>query len=116
MKNTIHNNQTRKEFFSNVTKYTAGITAGFAGLSLLSCKESVDEKYSWPWQYKPVDPEGVRILAHDYFLTGKMCGAGAFGGILTALQKEVGEPFTKIPMENTLSLVPVILIDPKARS
>lgn len=97
MKNVI----TRKEFISNSTKFAATFAAGVAGISLLTNEKASGKTltYEWPWPYQKLDPEVVRVLAHDYFWNGKACCAGAFGGILTALQDTVGEPFTLIPIE-----------------
>ena len=94
-------NVSRKDFISSAAKYSAGIVTGIAGLNFFSGLEAKTPvtKYEWPWPYKPVDPETVRVRAHDLLLSGKKCSAGAFGSILEALQKEVGEPFTLLPVE-----------------
>jgi len=70
----MDNSQSRKEFLSSLSKYAAGITAGFADFDLFTRKDkhSGNEKYKWPWRYKPVDPEKVRIRTHDYCINVKL--------------------------------------------
>jgi hypothetical protein len=92
---------TRKQFMSNSTKLAATFAAGVAGMGVLSHKDASGKTvtYEWPWPYAQLDPEKVRVYGHDNFWNGKACCAGAFGGVLMALQETVGEPFTLLPME-----------------
>ncbi len=56
------------------------------------------EKVSWPLPYKKIDPEVVRKEGHKaYYAAG--CCYGAFHGIMTVLQKEVGGPYNGIPTD-----------------
>jgi hypothetical protein len=91
---------TRKEFITSAAKYAAGISAGVAGLSLLSAEKTRAgaEEFTWPWPYQKLDPEHVRVLGHDSFWE-KACSYAAFKAIIHALAEKVGEPFTLIPPE-----------------
>jgi len=91
---------TRKRFLYDAFKYATGAAAGLTSLSFLSgCKGETESKTTvWPWPYLQLDPDQARILAHDSFYTFGCCYAG-FSGIVGLLQKEVGEPFTTIPLE-----------------
>ena len=88
----------RKKFIRNAASYAAGISAGAAGLTLLSADKTRAEAqtYEWPWAYQKLDPEDVRVLGHDSFWQGA-CSFGAFNAIIKSLQDNVGEPFTLIP-------------------
>lgn len=89
---------TRKEFLSNTTKFAAGMAVG---VGALAGKKAFSQtvNYDWPWPYATLDPDAVRIKAHDTFWNDKECCAGAFGGILGELKEVVGEPFLNLPME-----------------
>jgi len=91
---------TRKKFLFDAFKYTTGAATGIAGLNFLSGHKAIARAKTkvWPWPYTKLDPEEARILAHDSFYTFGCCYAG-FTGIIGLLQKEVGEPFTAIPLE-----------------
>jgi hypothetical protein len=91
---------TRKQFLFDAFKYSTGAAAGIAGLNFLAGQNAIAGKKatSWPWPYTKLDPEKARILAHDSFYKFGCCYAG-FAGIIGLLQKEVGEPFTTIPLE-----------------
>ncbi|MFC2164690.1 C-GCAxxG-C-C family (seleno)protein [Acidobacteriota bacterium] len=91
---------TRKQFFFDAFKYTSGAAAGITGLNFLAGQEATAEPKipTWPWPYTKLDPEAARMLAHDSFYEMGCCYAG-FAGIIGLLQKEVGEPFSGIPLE-----------------
>lgn len=90
----------RKEFFKESAKYAVGISAGIAGLKMLSNKEARgDTRFSWPWPYTPLDVENARILGHDSFWSGKGCSYGAFHAIIEALRNAIGTPYTELPSE-----------------
>lgn len=84
---------TRKEFITNAAKYAVGVSAGVAGLSVLSPEKTKAEvqEYTWPWPYQKLDAEHVRVLGHDSFWE-KACSYAAFKGIIHALAETVGEP------------------------
>jgi hypothetical protein len=91
---------TRKQFFSDAFKYTAGASVGIAGLDFFVGPKAAAGLNTavWPWPYAKLDPEKARILAHDSFYKFGCCYAG-FSGIIGLLQDEVGKPFTSIPLE-----------------
>ena len=53
---------------------------------------------TWPFPYTKLDPEVVRKEGHKGYYAGG-CMYGAFYGIMRQLQKEVGAPFTNIPLD-----------------
>jgi len=92
---------TRKQFLVNAAKFSVATAVGAVGISALSNK-SVNAKpqaYTWPWAYTYVDPEVVRIRAHDLYWEGKDCSAGVFGAFLEVLSESLGEPWNLIPVE-----------------
>lgn len=52
----------------------------------------------WPWPYKKLDPEAVRKAGYEAYYQGG-CMYGAAVAIIGSLQKEVGFPFTLIPLD-----------------
>lgn len=88
---------TRKEFLRDSAKLVVGASVGAAGLGLASAKEI---SQAWPWPYQTLDPDRVRILAHDsYWQEGRGCSYGAFDGIIQALAEILGEPYSSFPTE-----------------
>jgi hypothetical protein len=95
---------TRKQFLTKSAKYAAAIAVGGAGINtLLRNKGNASPaNATWPWPYKQLDVEHVRILGHDLFYdstNGGGCGYGAFGAIVQALREAVGDPYTSIPSQ-----------------
>ncbi len=95
---------TRKQFLGKSAKYAAGIAVGGAGINLLLHNKGIasSSDATWPWPYKQLDVEHVRILGHDLFYdsaNGGGCGYGAFGAIVQALKEAVGDPYTSIPLQ-----------------
>lgn len=87
----------RQEFLRDSAKLVVGASVGVAGLSLASAKETSP---NWPWPYQTLDPDKVRIFAHDaYWQDGKGCSYGAFHGIIQALRETIGEPYISLPTE-----------------
>jgi hypothetical protein len=94
-------NLSRKEFLVNASKAAVGVTA-VAGVSSLITTATGKAKTSpveWPWPYVTLDPEAVRIQAHNAYYGGKDCCAGTFAGIVSELVTAVGEPWTNLPVE-----------------
>ncbi|KNZ69123.1 split soret cytochrome c precursor [Thermincola ferriacetica] len=113
-KNKFLENLSRRSFLVNAGKFAAGAMVGFSGLSLAGCaaspKESASEQASQngpdvkipklPWPYKKLDPEVVRRKAHDnYYRDDAHCMETTFSTIVEELAKEVGFPYTVIPVE-----------------
>ncbi|MGB9773286.1 MAG: C-GCAxxG-C-C family (seleno)protein [Bacteroidota bacterium] len=95
---------TRKEFLAEFAKYTAGVIVGSAGLNVLmkSTGKAGTAVTTWPWPYRALDVEHVRILGHDSFYdstNGGGCGYGAFNAIIQALREVVGDPYTSLPSQ-----------------
>jgi hypothetical protein len=97
----MEKNVTRKDFLMKASKAAVGMTA-VAGISSLVTTANTQAKTlvtPWPWPYTQLDPEAVRIQAHNLYYNGKDCCAGTFGGITTALVTAIGDPWTNFPME-----------------
>jgi hypothetical protein len=85
----------------------AGMVAvgtGFAGLSLSLANKAIgagEEQQikipDLPWPYKKLDPEAVAEAAYEGYYKGA-CGYGVFESIVSLLQKEVGFPYTTLPL------------------
>jgi hypothetical protein len=90
---------TRKEFLANSTKVAASVALGAGAMSLFAKSTGVaGNTVAWPYPYQTLDPEVVRVYAHDaYYVKG--CCYGAFHGLVQALRDKVGEPFTSFPTE-----------------
>lgn len=94
----------RKQFLANSAKFSLAAAIGIGGISALTSK-SVEasppspQSYNWPWTYAYVDPDEVRIKAHDLFWADKDCASGVFGSFLEVLKEKVGEPWSLMPME-----------------
>lgn len=97
----MNKNVTRKDFLLNASKAAVGMTA-VAGISSLVTTANTQAKTlatPWPWPYVQLDPEAVRIQAHNLYYGGKACCAGTFGGITTALANALPDPWANLPME-----------------
>jgi len=96
----MNSKYTRKEFLTNASKAAVGIT-GVAALSSLATTASAKASThaTWPWPYKALDPDEVRIQAHNLYWNDKDCCSGVFGAIVNALVVAVGDPWTNLPME-----------------
>ncbi|MGE5621080.1 MAG: C-GCAxxG-C-C family (seleno)protein [archaeon] len=94
-------NLSRKEFLLNASKAAVG-AAGVASVASLLTTATVEANTKvtpWPWPYKALDPDQVRIQAHNLYWNDKDCCAGVFGALQGALAVSIGEPWTTIPME-----------------
>lgn len=95
------NNLTRKEFLLNASKAAVGV-AGIASVASLVTSATVEADVKatpWPWPYKTLDVDQVRIQAHNLYWNDKDCCAGVFGALQGALAVSIGDPWTNIPME-----------------
>lgn len=93
---------TRKELLTRSARCAAGVVVGGAAIDLLLRNKGVAApvEAAWPWPYKELDVETVRILGHDLYYdsaNGGGCGYGAFGAIIQALKDAVGDPYTSLP-------------------
>lgn len=96
----------RREFLK-VGAVAAGVLAagellGTGGLNLASRmgKASAGEPTApaWPWPYKKLDPEVVRKAGYNAYYEGG-CMYGAAKAIIGELQKQVGYPYTMLPLD-----------------
>lgn len=87
----------RREFLVGAGGFAAGAAvATMFGGGIQTAQAA--EAPAWPWPYKKLDPEAVRIAGYKgYYVSG--CCYGAFAAILGQLQKEVGAPFTNVPAD-----------------
>ncbi|GIK61646.1 MAG: T9SS type A sorting domain-containing protein [Ignavibacteriota bacterium] len=96
----MDNNLTRKDFLLKSSKAAVGITAIAGATSLITTAVNAKPPVTpWPWPYTQLDPEAVRIQAHNLYWNGKDCCAGVFGAIVQALATAIGEPWASLPME-----------------
>ena len=83
----------------------AGMVAvgtGFAGLSLAVASKAIGAGEQTkipelPWPYKKLDPVAVAEAAYNGYYKGA-CGYGVFESIIAPLQKEIGFPYTMMPL------------------
>lgn len=92
---------TRKQFLINTAKISVATVVGVAGISALTGKsvKASPQSAAWPWPYEYLDPEVVRIKAHDLYWADKDCSSGVFGAFTDVLSEKIGEPWTLMPME-----------------
>ncbi len=90
----------RRSLLTGTGKFVAGAagvamisTGGQGLLSTLAAKETK----SWPWGYKKIDPAKAAQIAYDKYYEGACC-YGVVNGIILPLQKEIGEPYTSLPL------------------
>lgn len=85
----------RREFMVGAGGFAAGLAvAGMGNLVPTALAADV----TWPYPYKKLDPEVVRKAGFDAYADGGCC-YGAFKAIIGELQKQVGAPFTSIPVD-----------------
>ena len=83
----------------------AGMVAvgtGLAGISLSMASQAIGAEQQnkipdLPWPYKKLDPEATAELAYAGYYKGA-CGYGVFESIVSQLQKEIGFPYTMMPL------------------
>ena len=98
----MNNDVSRRRFFANACKVTAGAALGAGLASTLSTNADVsdhsEDLFEWPWPYTRLDPDRVRDQAYAAFHHGH-CSYGALEGIVAELREEVGVPFTTLPSQ-----------------
>ncbi len=72
---------------------TVKITSKAAGTAPIA-----NQVPEWPWPYKKLDPEVVRKLGYENYFKGG-CMFGTASALLLTLSKEVGFPYTTIPID-----------------
>ncbi len=70
------------------------IVSGFSGIVI---PEQVSAA-KYPWGYKKLDPDKVAEMAYENFFKGYCCYAVS-SAIILSLQKEIGEPYTLLPVD-----------------
>jgi len=92
---------TKREFLKKTAQYAAGTAVGLAGISAISGNKLFAEPTAatWPFPYVKLDSKDVMKRAHKLYYADKDCGSGTFGAIVNALQEQIGEPWTNIPIE-----------------
>lgn len=81
----------------------AAVGTGFAGLTLSMANRAIGAGEQQikipdlPWPYKKLDPVAVAEAAYQGYYKAA-CGYGVFESIITPLQKEIGFPFTVMPL------------------
>lgn len=91
----------RREFLAGAGGFAAGAAVGaMLGGGALNLVPSVlaAEGAKWPYPYKKLDPDTVRKAGYQAYYDGG-CMYGAAVAIIGTLQKEVGAPFTNIPLD-----------------
>jgi len=78
----------------------AGIAiASAAGAGLIP--EAHASKSEFPWGYKKIDPARAGRIAYEGWYKN-FCCYGAASGILAPLQHDIGDPYTRFPLEATI--------------
>ncbi|MFP3909643.1 MAG: C-GCAxxG-C-C family (seleno)protein [Halobacteriota archaeon] len=86
-------------------KVAGGLSAAAVGLGLYDgetvnpAPKAKAQASELPWPYEKLDVEYTRKLGHLGYYMGLGCSTGAFYGIVSQLQEDVGDPWTLIPME-----------------
>ncbi|MDA8125179.1 MAG: C-GCAxxG-C-C family protein [Deltaproteobacteria bacterium] len=84
----------------------AAVGTGFAELSLSlankaaaagAAEKKQDKSTDLPWPYKKLDPVTVAEEAYQGYYRGA-CGYGVLEAIVSPLQKEIGFPYTTLPL------------------
>jgi hypothetical protein len=81
----------------------AAVGTGFAGLTLSMANKAIGAGEpqikipDLPWPYKKLDPVAAAEEAYSGYYDGA-CGYGVFESIVTQLQKEIGFPYTTLPL------------------
>ena len=82
----------------------AAVGTGFAGLTLSMANKAIGAGEQTqikipdlPWPYKKLDPVAVAEAAYAGYYKGA-CGYGVFESIVAPLQKEIGFPYTTLPL------------------
>lgn len=91
----------RMQFLSDTSKYAVGAAVGMVGISaLMGDKVNASPKNAaWPWPYVTLDPEEVRLKAHNLYWNDKDCAAGVFGAFIELLKVKTPDPWAGLPME-----------------
>jgi hypothetical protein len=92
----------RRDLMKNAGLVAVG--TGFAGLSLAMANKAIGAGESQqnkipdlPWPYKKLDPVAAAEEAYRGYYQGR-CGYGVFESIAIQLQKEIGFPYTVLPL------------------
>lgn len=91
----------RREFLAGAGGFAAGAAVGAVlggGALNLVPALAAESTAVWPMPYKKLDPEAVRKAGYLAYGEGGCC-YGAFKAIVGELQKQVGAPFTSIPLD-----------------
>ena len=82
----------------------AAMGTGFAGLTFAIAKKAIGAAEpqtskipDLPWPYKKLDPIAAAEEAYRGYYQGR-CGYGVFESIIIQLQKEIGFPYTMLPL------------------
>lgn len=93
---------TRREFLVGAGGFAAGAAVGAvlsgSPFGLVPSAQAADAAPAWPWPYQKLDPEVIRKAGYQAYYEGG-CMYGAFKAIVGELQKQVGAPFTNIPLD-----------------
>lgn len=90
----------RRELLTGAGKIAVGaagigiVSAG--GLGILS--EAQAKNTEFPWGYKKIDPARAGKIAYENWYKN-FCCYGTTSGILLPLQQDVGDPYTRFPLE-----------------
>lgn len=89
----------RRNFLSGTGALLIGAAAGAVGHGFVEpARAAVPDEAKWPWPYTALDVETVRKKGHQGYYVNS-CSQGAFYAIISELRKEVGAPYTFIPVE-----------------
>lgn len=99
---TLSHKLTRREFLAGAGGFAAGAAVGAVlgggALSVATPALAAEPAPAWPFPYQKLDPEAVRKIGYQAYYEGGCCYA-AFKAIVGELQKQVGAPFTGVPLD-----------------
>jgi hypothetical protein len=87
----------RRQLLAGAGKAALGLTIVSAGAMSLTSGANAAACDEYPWPYKKLDPDRIAAQAYDNWYR-HFCAYATAGTILGALQEEVGEPYTGLPL------------------
>ncbi|OKY79119.1 MAG: Cytochrome C family protein [Candidatus Methanohalarchaeum thermophilum] len=87
----------RRGFLAGSTGFAAGLALGSSGLSLLAPTKVSAQNVDESAPYEKLNPEEVKLMAHENYHKGLDCGEGTFKALIELARDKIGEPYTEIP-------------------
>lgn len=87
----------RRQLIKGVGK-VAVVGAAAAAAGSLTMLPGARASAQYPWPYKKIDPKEAGAIAYENWYKDYCCYASV-SGVLTPLQKSVGEPYSSLPLQ-----------------